>query len=559
MLILLLILPLSLPAEDPVDLTAKAKSYHRTQQSPTEGVIYAEIRDGEKNFGCAGVMGADRPEISPQTLFEIGSITKTFTGILLADAVLQKKADLNDPVSKYLPPDQLKNLAEDSPLRTITLRQLSTHTSGLSRLPGDLFEGSNPGDPYAHYTVEKLWSYLARMKESALEKPGEMSYSNLGVGLLGAILERISEIPYEELVSQKIFKPLGMENSYVQRRTGSIPKEVEPLFATGHSRGRPAPHWCIDALCGAGAIVSSAEDMLRYADAHISDDTPDDLRKAIELATQVHEGSMGLGWFVKEAKISHGGGTGGFRTKLEIDLEQKAASLELKNSTGKRVTFSSTGDFSAVEGYWRTDLKTPRRTLPILMRIRKDGAVYSHSLSQGARGIPGADAFCQNNSLKVEFPEINGQLKATLKDGELVGTWRQGKSFPIVYRKIEVLPEKFLKVLRERMSGDISEVAGFWSGYLGGRDGLFLVLEIESIEDTGEVRLYSPDQSDAAILVHRFSIEGKSISLEAKSIHASFEAKLKSEKEISGMWKQVGRMPLTLKWSKERPKRGAAD
>jgi CubicO group peptidase (beta-lactamase class C family) len=559
MLTLFLILPLSLPAEEPVDLSAKAKSYHRSQQSPTEGVIYAEIREGKKNFGQAGVMGKDRPEVSPQTLFEIGSITKTFTGTLLADAVLQKKANLEDPVSKFLPPEQLENLAEDSPLRTITLAQLSTHRSGLPRLPGDLFEGSNPGDPYAHYTVEKLWSYLARMKKSVLEKPGEMSYSNLGVGLLGAILERIWEVPYEELVSEKIFKPLGMKNSYVQRRAGSIPKEAEPLFATGHSRGRPASHWCIDALCGAGAIVSSAEDMLRYAEAHLSDDTPEDLKKAIQLATRVQTGNMGLGWFVKGSKISHGGGTGGFRTKLEIDLELKTAWLELKNSTGRRVSFSSTGDFSPVEGYWRTELETPRRTLPILMRIRKDGSIYSHSLSQGARGIPGANASYQNDSLKVEFPEINSQLTVALKDGELVGTWRQGKKFPIVYRKIEVLPETLFNVLRERVSGDVSEVAGFWSGYLGGKEGLFVVLEIEPIEDTGEVRLYSPDQSDAAIVVHRFTIEGKSISLEAKSIHASYEAELKSEEEISGIWNQLSLIPLTLKWSKERPERAGKD
>lgn len=151
------------------------------------------------------------------TLFEIGSITKVFTGILLADAVNQGKASLDDLVSKHLP-DGL--LAEDSPLRSVTLLDLATHTSDLPRMPGNLGEGSDPKDPYAHYTVEKLRAYLRDFKVTDFEKRGELSYSNFGMGVLGHVLERIAGKPYEQLVRETIFTPLGMSSSFIQR---SIP------------------------------------------------------------------------------------------------------------------------------------------------------------------------------------------------------------------------------------------------------------------------------------------------------------------------------------------------
>lgn len=536
-------------------LEEKAERYHATQQEPFEGVVFGEIRDGKQRYASAGRMGEGRPVVSPQTLFEIGSITKTFTGILLADAVCRGRVGLDDPVAGFLPAKYAEDLPAESPLRMITLEQLATHTSGLPRIPADLAAGGDPDDPYAHYTTEKMFRYVSGLAAPDLEKPGGMSYSNLGFGLLGAILEQIAGEPYEDLVARVIFEPLGMENSFVQRTRDALPEESSPLFATGHSRGKAVPAWRIDAHCGAGAIVSSAEDMLRYAEAHLTGNGPAELQEAIRLATQTRQGGMGLGWFVDDSRLFHDGGTGGFRSRLEIDREKKTALLMMKNSTGKVISFSRKGDFSPVAGYWRGDLETGQVTLPILMRIREDGAVYSHSLAQSVRGIPGASSSFDGKKLMVEFPAIGGQLKVNLGEEQLEGHWRQGKTFSIAFRREEEIPGSLLAFLRERMEGEVKDIAGYWSGYLGGKQGLFVVLEIEAIEETGEARFFSPDQSDAAIEVTQFKREGETISLEAGSIGASYEARMESGREMSGTWSQGSLLPLTLRWSGERPVR----
>jgi CubicO group peptidase (beta-lactamase class C family) len=124
-----------------------AAIHHRDFQSDAEGIVVGQLAEDTITYGTAGARKKDGPAVDKDTLFEIGSITKVFTGILLADSVLKGRASLEDPIPKHLPKDLL---APDSALNQVTLLDLATHTSGLPRLPANFDTGANPLDPYAH-------------------------------------------------------------------------------------------------------------------------------------------------------------------------------------------------------------------------------------------------------------------------------------------------------------------------------------------------------------------------------------------------------------------------
>lgn len=532
------------PQEDAIE-------YHRNFQSDGEGVVIAVTGGGTASFGHSGDLRKNGTAMNPDTLFEIGSITKVFTGILLADAVNQGKAALDDPISMHLPAGLL---AEDSPLRSVTLMDLATHTSGLPRLPVNLEAGANPKDPYAHYSVEKLHSYLRDFKATDFEKRGEVNYSNLGMGLLGHLLERIAGKPYEELIRDSVFAPLGMGSSFIQRSPGSVPAESKDRLATGHSGGRPVEHWHIDSLCGAGAMVSSARDMMKFAEAHWSAGTPESLKKAMELAAKPQRNGVGLGWFTGNEGLQHDGGTGGFQTELRVNPDKKSASLKFMNSSGPSATGGNVGDFKPLAGYWEGTLNTGQAKLRLLLRIAVEGGIVMHSLDQGGIGIPAGKAVSTEGKLSVVFSSIGAKFEGNLKGGKLTGQWLQGKDFPLVLIKREGIPVELKESLKRRMKGDPTVVAGFWSGYLGGKTGLFLILEIESFDGTGEARIYSPDQHPEPIALSSFSFDGESLDFEISDLGASYRGSLDESGELKGNWKQnQTNQPLHLKHSMKCP------
>jgi len=131
-----------------------------------------------------------------------------------------------------------EDLKEESAARSITLKELATHTSGLISFPNEVYEEPdyNPLDPYANFDESDLLVYLNRLTEEQFEKPGEYSYSNFGVGTLGIALERLSGRKYEDLLKEIILNPIGMKDTYLQRRPGFIPDSVQDRFATGHDK-----------------------------------------------------------------------------------------------------------------------------------------------------------------------------------------------------------------------------------------------------------------------------------------------------------------------------------
>ena len=142
--------------------------------------------------------GDPRP-LNGDTIFEIGSVTKVFTSLLLADMVQRGEVALADPVAKYLPADVK---VPERGGRVITLVDLSTHTSGLPRMPSN-FHPKDPANPYADYTVEQLYQFLSSYQLTR-DIGSQFEYSNLGGGLLGQALARRAGMDYEALVRSRI-------------------------------------------------------------------------------------------------------------------------------------------------------------------------------------------------------------------------------------------------------------------------------------------------------------------------------------------------------------------
>lgn len=265
------------------------------------------------------------------TLFEIGSISKTFTATLLADAVQRKLVRLDDPVSRYLP-DSLPPLRKDSV--NVTLKMLSNHTAGLTRLPANLFSPlTDITNPYKHYDRKALYAYL--MKPVYLQTPGlKIEYSNLGVGLLGTLLENVTGKTYQQLLEERITGPLRLT------RTAQILNEdQQKAFAQGHSASRePVSRWDFQSLAGAGGIRSTVTDLITYLKAEMGIG-PAGLVRAMRLTQQPTARQLprmvGLGWFWRNESQPwywHNGGTGGFMSFAAFNPSKKLAVVVLSNA-----------------------------------------------------------------------------------------------------------------------------------------------------------------------------------------------------------------------------------
>ena len=219
------------------------------------------VRDRQSLGIVAGVSGPHghrivaHGDVQPDSLFAIGSITKVFTALLLADMVERAEIALRDPISKYLPKGV--KVPQRGP-RPITLEDLATHMSGLPRVPTNL-SPKNLLDPYAEYTVERLYEFLG---DYLLPRdPGsKWEYSNLGAGLLGHIVSLRAGMDYETLVRLRICGPLDMMSTWVV-----LTSQLKGRAATGHNRLlQPIGNWDFNALAGAGALWSTAGDLLEF-------------------------------------------------------------------------------------------------------------------------------------------------------------------------------------------------------------------------------------------------------------------------------------------------------
>jgi D-alanyl-D-alanine-carboxypeptidase/D-alanyl-D-alanine-endopeptidase len=231
----------------------------------------------------------------PDTVYEIGSVSKVFTSLLLADMLKTGEVALDDPVAKYLP-KSVKMPSRNG--KEITLVDLATHTSGLPRLPSNL-KPANPDNPYADYTVQDLYAFLSSYQLT--REPGsKYEYSNLGGGLLGHVLALRAGKDYETLLRQRVLDPLHMASTGIR-----LSPDEKSRLAPGHTESlEPAANWDLPTLAGAGALRSTAHDMLLFLPANLGF-TPAPLaaamefeRTAVRRPTGVPDLQVALGWHI---------------------------------------------------------------------------------------------------------------------------------------------------------------------------------------------------------------------------------------------------------------------
>ena len=301
------------------------------------GAVVGLLTPQGRSFATFGRISLGGPEATPDTIFEIGSITKVFTSLLLADMVERGEVKLDDPVRKFLP------TSVSMPSRRgkeITLVDLATQTSGLPRdsVKVDL---NSDTSPYSQFTATQLYAFLGRYR---LERdPGsKYEYSNVGMGLLGHALGLRAGTSYEDLLRRRIFEPLGMTSTTI-----TISAEQRSRRATGYNVKLSAVQpWAGGVIDPAGSINSTAMDMLKFGAAMVDSNSP--LKAAFALMTSVRRPSDGprsdqvLGWGIFKLGpneiVGHSGGTLGFQTRLIVDLTRKRSVVAWINGQGESVT-----------------------------------------------------------------------------------------------------------------------------------------------------------------------------------------------------------------------------
>jgi CubicO group peptidase (beta-lactamase class C family) len=281
--------------------------------------------------GTRRVLTVGDAPFDANTLFEIGSITKVFTGILLAEMAERGEVTLEQPVAELLPEDVTVPARNG---REIRLIDLSTHSSGLPRMP-DNFTPADWANPYADYDAAKMYEFLGSY-QLPRDIGASFEYSNLGVGLLGHSLARRGGLSYEELVTQRVLAPLGMTSTKIR-----LAMSDSARLARGHSAtGQQVHNWDINALAGAGALRSSAHDMLTFLAANISPPATS-LGRAIKRShmkrfSSSESNATALNWGIAEMRsgvriIWHNGGTAGYRTFAGFDPDRRIAVVVLGN------------------------------------------------------------------------------------------------------------------------------------------------------------------------------------------------------------------------------------
>jgi len=306
------------------------------QQRQAVGIVVGVIEPKGRRVVAYGKLAKDDSRtLDGDTIFEIGSVTKVFTSLLLAEMVNRKEVALDDPATRYLP-ENVKMPERNG--KSITLHDLSTHSSGLPRLPGNL-KPKDPSNPYADYSVDDLYQFLSGYELPRDPGPdlksSELEYSNLGGGLLGHLLACRAGTDYENLIGARITRPLDMPDTGI-----TLSSSMKQRMSTGHNSTLvPVPHWEFATLAGAGALRSSANDMLTFLEAILGyKESP--LAPAMNAMLEVRRTSgnanMGLGWFIFPTDgreiANHDGGTGGFCSWVGYDPKARVGIVVLSNA-----------------------------------------------------------------------------------------------------------------------------------------------------------------------------------------------------------------------------------
>ena len=293
-----------------------------------EGIVVGLLDQGRRIVA----VGVDADDV-----FEIGSITKVFTASILADMVSRREVRLDDPVAKYLPSSAHIPSRNG---RQITLLDLATQSSGLPRMPSN-FTPRDSTNPYADYSVQQLYAFLSGYQLTR-DIGASYEYSNLGVGLLGHALALKAGTSYEQLVTRRILTPLQMKETAI-----TLTPALRARLALGHGGdGHVVPNWDLPTLAGAGALRSTAADMLTFLVANL-DSTRAPLSRTLQQthgerhATDNPNLKIGLAWHILSRPagtiVWHNGGTGGYRSFIGFDPARHVAVVVLCNNGNENV------------------------------------------------------------------------------------------------------------------------------------------------------------------------------------------------------------------------------
>ncbi len=270
--------------------------------------------------------------VDGKTMFEIGSVSKVFTSLLLALAVEKGEVKLDDPLAKFLPPGVK---APTRGGRQITLLDLATHRSGLPRLMSG-YAPKDAEDPYANFTLEQMDAFLSGYTLTR-DIGAEYEYSNYGAAMLGNALARRAGKTYEQLVAERICQPLGLKDTTI-----TLSDEQKSRLASPYKEDlSPAKNWTMGVFAGAGGIRSDVDDMLVFVSAQLGL-TPTPLQPAMLNTQQARNSAggatmdIGLGWHIDRSPstpvVWHNGGTGGYRSYVGLDPAHRRGVVVLSNT-----------------------------------------------------------------------------------------------------------------------------------------------------------------------------------------------------------------------------------
>lgn len=292
---------------------------------PEDAQVSVTILDnGEvKYYGAIRKANRIVPIENQESVFEIGSITKVFTSTVLAALVTEGEIALKDTINHYYPYSFRKG-------ESLTFESLANHSSGLPRLPFNM-DLLNRTNPFKSYDDERLKNYLEDLMRIQESNKNTYVYSNLGAGLLGHTLGLSQEMQFQDLLKKKVFDPYEMTNSFSSNE-GLNARIVKGI----NEAGEEVSNWDFDVLFGAGGMLSTTEDLSKFAFAQFNAED-----KALALTRKetfvVDENiSVGLGWHLLKQKNGslfhwHNGATGGYTSSMTLDVESEKGVIILSN------------------------------------------------------------------------------------------------------------------------------------------------------------------------------------------------------------------------------------